>query len=495
MKKFLQTPWGAAVITAVFFLTIMGGVAVMAKSMFNDHFEEATKAKQEKALPAKKKSLSLKQPSIPKGGKPDPAKSKAESAEPKTAPTKSTEPTEPSKPNAEPTKSKSEPGKPETETPAAKQVTNAPTNEKPSPGDSERQPVTQPGQTPNPAKTNTDTIEQYRIKAMEAEQALSKARIRQSPIDISPENALPLPTLKPIEFHYTQGLHTLLDTGHTIRVNVNKDENHILIDGKKYQLEQFHFHAQSEHTISGKATKMEVHLVHVLAQDKSDTEETPCVTAPQSSPFSPSRTTPTEEYEQTKPTPQYAVIGILIKQGDEEHPFIQDLWTGLDEVKPMDTGIRFRLDGPMSLLPPEGKRSYYRYNGSLTTAPFSETVLWTVMAEPIQFSAAQIKAYTDLYPDNFRKKQLQHQRFVLKYEDKPAETELTAEPENTTPPILDPKIEPIQQDPLLETPPESLPEPNPSTNPELPINAPNIGVRGGIGLPGVITTPQSPLPH
>jgi hypothetical protein len=44
MKKFVQSPWGAATVTAAFFLVIMGGVAVMAKSMIDSRFKEASKS-------------------------------------------------------------------------------------------------------------------------------------------------------------------------------------------------------------------------------------------------------------------------------------------------------------------------------------------------------------------------------------------------------------------------------------------------------------------
>ena len=34
------------------------------------------------------------------------------------------------------------------------------------------------------------------------------------------------------------------------------------VDGVTYQLKQFHFHSQSEHTIDGAAYPLELHLVH-----------------------------------------------------------------------------------------------------------------------------------------------------------------------------------------------------------------------------------------
>ncbi|MBP9540282.1 MAG: carbonic anhydrase family protein, partial [Vitreoscilla sp.] len=41
------------------------------------------------------------------------------------------------------------------------------------------------------------------------------------------------------------------------------------------------------------------------------------------------------------------------------------------------------------------KQDYYRFSGSLTTPPCSEGVRWLVMKNPIEASAAQIKAFSD----------------------------------------------------------------------------------------------------
>jgi hypothetical protein len=127
------------------------------------------------------------------------------------------------------------------------------------------------------------------------------------------------------------------------------------------------------------------------------------------------------------------------------------------------------------LLPPEGKRSYYHYNGSLTTPPCSENVLWTVMAEPIHFSAAQIKAFTDHYAKNNRPVLKKHRRFVLKFEDKPTDI---------TPAVLIPIPSVPSGGAIVPGGVPKIPRvPHNSTN------APSIGVRGGIGLPGL------PLPR
>lgn len=42
---------------------------------------------------------------------------------------------------------------------------------------------------------------------------------------------------------------------------------------------------------------------------------------------------------------------------------------------------------------PERLDRYYRYNGSLTTPPCLQSVLWTVFQQPVYISAAQVKLW------------------------------------------------------------------------------------------------------
>ena len=58
-------------------------------------------------------------------------------------------------------------------------------------------------------------------------------------------------------------------------------------------------------------------------------------------------------------------------------------------------------------------RPYYRYEGSLTTTPCSETVMWTVFAEPVEVSQAQIDAFAAIFPMNARPAQKLNRRFLL----------------------------------------------------------------------------------
>ena len=67
---------------------------------------------------------------------------------------------------------------------------------------------------------------------------------------------------------------------------------------------------------------------------------------------------------------------------------------------------------PNAFLP--AKRGYYRYQGSLTTPPCSETADWYVFADSVQVSDADINSFARLYPMNARPVQKPNRRFVLR---------------------------------------------------------------------------------
>jgi carbonic anhydrase len=55
---------------------------------------------------------------------------------------------------------------------------------------------------------------------------------------------------------------------------------------------------------------------------------------------------------------------------------------------------------PAALLPRDS--AYYMYAGSVTAPPCTEGVTWFVLKEPIAMSAAQIRAFAELYPNDAR---------------------------------------------------------------------------------------------
>jgi carbonic anhydrase len=181
---------------------------------------------------------------------------------------------------------------------------------------------------------------------------------RQSPIDIHDGIAV---DLEPIRFDYRPGAFGVVDTGHTVQVNVAPG-NAITVMGRRYELVQFHFHRPAEERIDGRGFDMVVHLVH---QDVAG---------------------------------HLAVIAVLLERGSAQ-PAVQAVWNNL----PLEKGEELQADVPLDpadLLPAD--RRYYTYMGSLTTPPCTEGVLWMVMKQPVQISPAQDAIFAHLYPMNAR---------------------------------------------------------------------------------------------
>lgn len=181
---------------------------------------------------------------------------------------------------------------------------------------------------------------------------------RQSPIDIRDGVAL---DLDPVRFDYKPGGFSIIDTGHTVQVNVAPG-NAIEVGGRRYALQQFHFHRPSEERIDGRQFDMDVHLVHKDAEGR------------------------------------LAVVAVLLQRGAAQ-PLLQTLWNHLPLEKQEEIAVPTAID-LNQLLPAD--RRYYTYMGSLTTPPCSEGVLWLVMQQPLAVSARQIDIFSRLYPMNAR---------------------------------------------------------------------------------------------
>ncbi len=181
---------------------------------------------------------------------------------------------------------------------------------------------------------------------------------RQSPIDIREGIKV---DLEPIQFDYRPSAFAVLDNGHTVQVNVAPGSG-LQVMGRRYELQQFHFHRPSEERVMGRQFEMSAHLVHKDAEGR------------------------------------LAVVAVLLERGAEQ-PLVQMVWNNLPLEK------HEALNGPgqmdlQQLLPAD--RSYYTYMGSLTTPPCSEGVLWLVMRQPVPVSAEQVNIFSRLYPMNAR---------------------------------------------------------------------------------------------
>jgi len=171
----------------------------------------------------------------------------------------------------------------------------------------------------------------------------------QSPIDLTGAVDANLEDL--ILDYPNRGLIGEVNNGHTIQENL-KPGNFITIQGQQYEARQFHFHSPSEHRIDGKSFPLEVHVVH------------------------------------TNRVGQLAVLGVMFAEGEENSMLNQ-----LNGFRP--AGLE-PYTGPVDYnLIVTARDQYYAYNGSLTTPPCSEGVLWVVLKSPVTASREQIDRFHD----------------------------------------------------------------------------------------------------
>jgi carbonic anhydrase len=182
---------------------------------------------------------------------------------------------------------------------------------------------------------------------------------RQSPINIRGGIQV---ELEPIRFDYRPVNFSVLDTGHTVRVEPAPG-NALSVMGRRYELVEFHFHRPAEERIDGRQFDMSLHMVH------------------------------------RDPEGRQAVVAVLLDRGTQPHDGIQRIWNSLPLDRHEALASPVPLD-PADLLP--ATRGYYTYMGSRTTPPCDEGVLWMVMKEPVVLSVDQIAIFSRLYPMNAR---------------------------------------------------------------------------------------------
>ena len=193
---------------------------------------------------------------------------------------------------------------------------------------------------------------------MSADYAKCASGARQSPIDIRDGIKV---DLDPVQFDYKASAFRVVDTGHTVHVNVDAGSS-IEVMGRHYALTGFDFHHPAEERIDGKSFEMSVHLIHRDLEGR------------------------------------LAVVAILFERGAAQ-PVVQSIWNNL----PLERGDEVAAKASLNLndlLPTV--RGYYTYMGSMTTPPCTEGVLWMVMKAPMPVSPEQIAIFARLYPMNAR---------------------------------------------------------------------------------------------
>lgn len=184
----------------------------------------------------------------------------------------------------------------------------------------------------------------------------------------------------------------------TVKATVPPNSGSLTVDGRTYNLLQFHFHTPSEHTIDGEHAPMEVHFV-CLDSAKSLGEPDSLL-----------------------------VVGAWIVKGKKPNKEFAKIFSALPQPNTTVTVADFNLQ---EVFP--STTSTFRYPGGLTAPTyvagftptiqeqidsdtFPEIVKWVVSDEPIKLSEGQIEAFKVLFDEpegNTRKTQDISGRTVL----------------------------------------------------------------------------------
>jgi len=179
----------------------------------------------------------------------------------------------------------------------------------------------------------------------------------QSPINLPSSAATDLSQV--LSTHYTPTVtHQIENNGHTIEAVYNASSaNRIDIGGEEFELEQFHFHTTSEHTIDGVNSDMELHLVHKHHDGGL---------------------TVVAVFLNAVAGPDNASFATVL----DNLPNLQNDGDHVTEPTAINAG---------DLLPTA--TTGFFFEGSLTTPPASEKVNWFVFDTPVQISTSQLAAY------------------------------------------------------------------------------------------------------
>ncbi|XP_040819522.1 carbonic anhydrase 9 [Ochotona curzoniae] len=196
----------------------------------------------------------------------------------------------------------------------------------------------------------------------------------QSPVNIRPELTAFCPALRPLEllgFELPRLPELRLsNNGHTVQLTLPPGLQLALAPGREYRALQLHLHwgsadrPGSEHTVDGHRFPAEIHVVHMST---SFTEMGQALGRPGG----------------------LAVLAAFLQEGPEENSAYEQLLSHLGEIP--EEGSETWIPGlDVSALLPSDLSRYFRYEGSLTTPPCSQGVIWTVFNQTVKLSAKQL---------------------------------------------------------------------------------------------------------
>lgn len=210
----------------------------------------------------------------------------------------------------------------------------------------------------------------------------------QSPINLTED--LLVEGYDPLTVLWSSTAIRAYNSGHYIRYEVDEGSSYVISNEGRFDLDQFHFHSLSEHTVDGQHAAMEAHFVHYL---DTNPDRALVVTFLMD---------PTGESD----TDLFGMEGAL--------KFHQAVALPESET-PTDLGGTIDLNELGELF----GRAHLSYEGSLTTPACTEGVRFYISGAILAPEIADIEAFTAVYDHNYRPTQPLNGRSVTAHSGEP----------------------------------------------------------------------------
>jgi len=184
----------------------------------------------------------------------------------------------------------------------------------------------------------------------------------QSPVPIETLATL-LQPCTPLRFRYRSSSLLLVNDGNALRLGYDRG-SYLVIDGLSYELVELRFHVPGEHAIDGRIPDGEIELIH--GNNRGD----------------------------------IAIVSVPVEAGNRVNQTLRRILDNAPLVAGKNAYGRNIGVNAVFLLPT--RRSYFRYDGSMTRPPCQEGVHRYVMEAPLEIAASDLARLARIVGANAR---------------------------------------------------------------------------------------------